>query len=86
MYYVRHLINTRNGEKVVDVMDILCDKCSKCKSEIPRLYYGKDPNSTYSLNAIYKYITNDIIGEYSNTKKGCMPKECKRKECGEYKY
>jgi hypothetical protein len=86
MYYIRHLINTRNGQKLVDVTDVLCDKCIKCKSEIPRLYYGKDAKSIYSLNAIYKYITTDIIGEYSNTKKGFIPSLCKKKGCNQYKY
>jgi hypothetical protein len=86
MYHIRHLINTRNGQRLVDVTEVLCDKCIKCNADIPRIYYGKDSKSTYSLNAIYKYVTNDIIGEYSNIKKGFMPKECKKKGCDEYKY
>lgn len=86
MYYIRHLINTRNGKKLVDLKQILSEHCKKCNKEVPQIFYGKDNNSVYSVDAIYKYTVKDIEGEASNTIHGCLPKACQRKGCGKFRY
>lgn len=84
MYFIRHLINTRLGNKVVDVKQMCCTTCVYCKREISGTFYGHDTNSTYSIEAVYKYTVKDIIGEYSNVKKGFLHRKCERKICKEY--
>jgi len=84
--YIRHLINTRNGRVIVDFKQVVCQTCTKCKKEVPRIFYGRDPKSIHAVEAIYKYVIADIIEEYSSFSKSLLPKECKKVGCNDYKY
>jgi hypothetical protein len=84
--YIRHLINTRNGRRVVDFKQVICETCTKCKKDIPRIYFGYDPKSNCAVNAVYKYVSDDIIEEHSSINKSMLPKECNKAGCNEYKY
>ena len=84
--YIRHLINTRNGRIIVDFKQVVCQTCSKCKKEVPRIFYGRDSKSTHAVEAVYKYVTADIIEEHSSFPKLLLPKECKKSGCSDYKY
>ena len=81
MYYIRHLISTRNGNKIVELKNVYYERCRRCKKDIPSLFYGHDTKCTFSPNAIYKYTSNDIIGEYSNVRKGFVLKPCNATGC-----
>jgi hypothetical protein len=86
MFYIRHLINTKNGKKIVEFQQVISEKCNKCRKDVPQVFYGKDNNSLYSVNAIYKYSVKDIEGELTNTVNGSLPKLCNRSGCAKYRY
>lgn len=84
--YIRHLIRTRNGVKLVDFKQVLCEPCKRCEKEIPRIFFGIDKKSTCAVEAVYKYTTHDINEEHSSVSKSMLPKRCGKTGCSAYKY
>jgi hypothetical protein len=81
-YYIKHLIETRVGRKIVNVRDVLMQNCNKCKKLTPIFFYGE--TSVHRELCVYK--TNNIIEELRNTPNGFLPKKCNREGCNKWKY
>jgi hypothetical protein len=79
--YIRHLIDTRHGRKIVDLKQILYRHCALCNKEVPHIFFGHDPKSVYAVEAIYKYTVDDIIDEASTTPRSMSGSPCTRLEC-----
>ena len=85
-YYIRHMVKTRTGIRLLDFKQVLCDRCKKCRREVPQIFFGLDRKSICAVEAVYKYKATDIIEEYTNMRKGSMPKICKEKGCDKNVY
>ena len=81
-YFIKHLIETRSGKKMVNLRDALVETCKKCNKQVPVFFYGE--THIYKETCVYK--PNDIIEEYSNTLNGVLGKKCKSKGCNKLKY
>jgi hypothetical protein len=81
-YFIKHLIETRVGRKLVNVQDVLIKNCKKCNGQVPAFFYGD--------TAVYKercvYTSNNIVEEYRNTPTGFLPKKCRTDRCNKWKY
>ena len=82
LYFIRHLIETKMGKKMVTVRDVLMDNCKKCKKQTPVFFYGE----THMYRELCVYKTTDIVEEYRNTPKGFLPKKCRVNGCNKWKY
>ena len=82
MYFIRHIINTLAGRKIVNVRDILVDKCPRCKKEVAVLLYGE----TLMHKELCVYKPADVIEEIKSTRKGLALKKCRELECTKFKY
>ncbi len=79
--YIRHLIDTRHGRKIVDFKQVLCVPCTACRKEVPHIFFGHDPKSICAVEAVYKYTSSDIIEEYSTTLTSMTPAPCNHGGC-----
>ena len=82
MYFIRHLINTKAGRKIVNVKNVLVDKCPQCKKDVSVLLYGE----TFMYKELCVYKPADIIEETRNTVTGLAPKKCRQLECTKFRY
>jgi hypothetical protein len=84
--FLRHLINTRNGKKLVEFKQVLCEPCGRCYKEIPHIFFGIDKKSTCSIEDLYRYTVHDIIEEHGSSPNEMLPKKCRKKGCSSFKY
>jgi hypothetical protein len=84
--FIRHLIHSRNGKKLVEFKEVLCEPCKRCCKEIPRVFVGVDKKSTCAIEDVYRYSVNDIIEEHSSVSKSTLPKKCGNKGCSAFRY
>jgi hypothetical protein len=82
IYFIRHLIETQIGRKIVNVRDVLVNNCKKCNKQIPEFFYGE----TQIHKELCVYKTSDIVEEFRNTPKGFLPKKCRADGCNKWKY
>jgi hypothetical protein len=81
-YFIKHLVETNLGRKLVNVRDVLTKTCNKCKSQNPVFFYGE----THVYKETCVYTTDKIVEEYRNTPKGFLPKRCQIEGCNRWKY
>jgi hypothetical protein len=81
--YIRHLIETRHGRKIVDLKQVLYRNCGMCKKEVPYIFFGHDPKSLCAVEAIYKYTVDDIIEETSTLPNSMLDTVCDELDCME---
>jgi hypothetical protein len=82
MYYIKHLVDTKTGKRLVNFRNVLIDTCKKCRSQSAEFFYGE----TLIYRETCVYTADKIIEEYRNTPKGFIPKKCPVNGCNKWKY
>ncbi len=82
VYYIKHLVETKLGRKIVNVRDVLTKSCRKCNSQNPVFFYGE--TNIYKETCVY--TIDKIVEEYRTTPHGFLPTKCHREGCNKWKY